>query len=265
MKARFSSIPVLVLLFLLSAFAANAQLPFPEGKLCAVTFTIDDGFWKSSKQMADILDKYQLKASFYLVTHWVKPMKTDEIGDGYNEDLDHGAWPLWKGVLERGHEIGSHTCTHPALPTIGPKDALREITESKQILIQELGIQEPVTFAYPYNQPSPEVTKMVGLHYLSARIGGKPLNEIGSTNLQAVSSWWPLSDTPLEEITAKIDAAKAKGDWLVIGLHGMNDEGWNPITPEKFEGVCKYLAADDTIGVTTFKEMSLRLKEMQEQ
>lgn len=263
MKKAFIFIMLVGLVFQDSSNAEDYKTIFPEGKQCAVSFTIDDGFWESSQQMADILDQYNLKASFYLVTHWVKPMKTDEIGDGYNEDLDHGAWPLWKNFLKRGHEIGSHSCTHPALPTIDAKDALQEITESKQILIDELGLEEPITFAYPYNQPSPEVIKMVGGHYLSARIGGKPFNEIASTDLQAINSWWPLSDTPLEEITAKIDEAKAKGYWLVIGLHGMNEEGWNPITPEKFEAVCKYLASDNAIWVTTFKEMSQRLKEWQ--
>ncbi|MDP8244813.1 MAG: polysaccharide deacetylase family protein [Candidatus Hinthialibacter antarcticus] len=264
MKIIFSSIIIFTLLFSFRVSGSESGAPFPEGKQCAVTFSIDDGFWGSSEQMADILDRYQLKASFYLVTHWVAPMKTDEIGDGYNEGASHGTWQQWKSILERGHEIGSHSCTHPALPTIDAKDALMEITESKQQLIDELGLQEPITFAYPYNQSSPEVKQMISGHYLSARIGGKPFNKIGPIDLQAVNSWWPLSNMPLEEIIAKIDEAKANGHWLVIGLHGMNDEGWNPITPQKFEGVCKYLASDSAIWVPTFREMTLRLKERQQ-
>ena len=174
MNNLFSRILILTLLYSFSAIASEPGAPFPDSKQCAVTFSIDDGFWESSKQMADILDRYQIKATFNLVTHWVAPMKTAEIGDGYNEGASHGTWAQWKTILDRGHEIGSHSCTHPALPTIDAEDALGEITESKQILINELGLQEPITFGYPYNQASPTIKQMVAGHYLSARIGGKP-------------------------------------------------------------------------------------------
>ncbi|MBI1389877.1 MAG: polysaccharide deacetylase family protein [bacterium] len=243
-----------VLLVSPSTFADEPAFEFPEGKQCAVTISIDDGFWDSASQMADLLDKYRLKASFNLITSWVKPMKTGEITDSYNEGADHGTWPQWKTLLDRGYEIGSHTCTHPALPTIDPEAYEKEISDSKRALIDNLGVAEPVTFAFPYNQSSPEVKAVVEKYYAAARVGGKIFNQPGELDLYNVQSWWPYSDTPLEEIVAKIDEAEAKGYWLVIGLHGMNEEGWHPIAPEKFEGMLKRLANDDAIWTATFKD-----------
>lgn len=251
------------LFFLIHSFVpavADDEFVWPEGKTCAVSFSIDDGFWNSCNEMAEIFDRHGLKGTFNLVTHWVEPMQVDKIGDSYNEGLYHGSWPQWKTLLDRGHEIGSHTLTHPALPTIPLEDARREIVESKAILCEKLGIEEPFTFGFPYNQPSPEVLEIVSEHYLAARVGGKIFNETpAALDMHQVQSWWPYSDTPLDEILAKIDEARQKGCWLVIGLHGMNDEGWHPITPEKFEAVCEYLAADDEIWTATFKEVALWL------
>jgi peptidoglycan/xylan/chitin deacetylase (PgdA/CDA1 family) len=57
----------------------------------------------------------------------------------------------WEQVVEMhqmGMVIGSHTMTHPNLPSAGPADAWREISESKARLERELGV--PVTmFSYP--------------------------------------------------------------------------------------------------------------------
>jgi len=40
---------------------------FPEGKRCAVTFSFDDGEY--DEQVIEILDKYNLKATFFLNSH----------------------------------------------------------------------------------------------------------------------------------------------------------------------------------------------------
>jgi peptidoglycan/xylan/chitin deacetylase (PgdA/CDA1 family) len=57
----------------------------------------------------------------------------------------------WEGVAEMsqlGMTIGSHTVTHPNLPSAGEADAWREIHDSKVRLERELG--RPVTmFSYP--------------------------------------------------------------------------------------------------------------------
>jgi peptidoglycan/xylan/chitin deacetylase (PgdA/CDA1 family) len=47
-----------------------------------------------------------------------------------------------------GMVMGSHTMTHPNLPSAGPDDAWREIADSKFALEQQLGV--PITmFSYP--------------------------------------------------------------------------------------------------------------------
>lgn len=227
--------------------------PFPEDKRCAVSFSIDDGFWNSCSVMARLLEEYEFRATFNLVTHWVDPMLTDTIEDVYNQGRYHGSWPEWQSLLDRGHEIGCHTATHPALPTQSIDRVRWELDESKRQLLKNLSIKDPITFAFPYNQSSPEVLAEVRKHFSASRWGGAPLNDISTMDRYRVQSWWPYSDTALEEIVAKINQAKEKEAWLVIGLHGVGDEGWHPVAVDKFEAVLAHLADDPEILVEPFQ------------
>lgn len=229
---------------------------FPEKKRYAVTFSIDDGFWHSCKAMAAVFAPHRIRATFNLVTHWVAPMQVETIDDVYNQNRYHGSWPEWKTLLEAGHEIGCHTATHPALPTRTPDEIRWELDASRETLLEHLPLQEPLTFAYPYNQTSPEVDAEVRKRFLSARVGGEPLNHPEDLNLYAVQSWWPYRDTALEEILARIDEAREKEAWLVLGLHGVGDEGWHPIPIDKLEAVASFLAHDSDVYTDTFKAMS---------
>jgi peptidoglycan/xylan/chitin deacetylase (PgdA/CDA1 family) len=70
-----------------------------------------------------------------------------------------------------GHEIGSHTCTHPNL-TFLPQDELeRELKESKDSL-ENLLDKEITSFAYPFTAYNEAVKKTVHKYYDVSRGGG---------------------------------------------------------------------------------------------
>lgn len=261
MKRRvfLQSLAVVPAIWIQAGHSANSA--FPGGKRFAVTFSIDDGFWQSTQEFMRLFEPYGYKATFNLVTNWITPKKSG-VNDEYNQDSTHGAWSNWKTVLKRGHEIGSHSLTHPHLPTLSLEELKRELLYSKRRITQELKLWGSKTFAFPYNDSSSEVREMVGRYYLAARVGTQTgeINEPGKIDFLQIRSWWPLSPAPLEEITAKIDRTREMGGWLVIGLHGMNGEGWNPITTEKMSGVLAYLAKQNDVYVDTFKKVAVWLK-----
>ena len=123
----------------------------PE-KTVAITF--DDGYLDNLEYAYPILEKYQAKATIYVVV------------DRHNRD-----WSTYKkahhnsGELAREPklndeqvqllansglvEIGSHTLTHANLDKLDDAQCLHELSDSKQQL--ESLIQQPVTsFAYPF-------------------------------------------------------------------------------------------------------------------
>ena len=71
--------------------------------------------------------------------------------------LEHEAYRLmgWDELVElrrRGHEIGSHTRTHPSLSQIDASALELEICGSYRDLKEKLGLQE-ISFAYPFGKP----------------------------------------------------------------------------------------------------------------
>lgn len=58
-------------------------------------------------------------------------------------------WPQLQEWVSEGHEVGSHTFSHAALPYCGVKRAQQEMTWSKQCLEDRLGVRI-AHFAYPW-------------------------------------------------------------------------------------------------------------------
>src|SRR5258707_1134747 len=81
-----------------------------EGRF--VTITFDDGLVHGARKAAAVLDEFGMRATFYLVTGWIRPRKVPWTRDRWNRGLDHGNWHDWVDLQNRGHDIGSHTVTH---------------------------------------------------------------------------------------------------------------------------------------------------------
>lgn len=78
-------------------------------KKVAITF---DASWPkdNTDEIIEILDKYDVKATFFLVGTWI----------------DHNPEKL-KKLYDKGHEIGNHTNSHPDMNSISRSDLIKEI------------------------------------------------------------------------------------------------------------------------------------------
>ena len=102
-----------------------------DKKVVALTF--DDGpESKITSQILDILDEYDIKATFFVVGQNVA-RNTDILKDIYN----------------RGHEIGNHSWSHKYLPKISKKSKEDEILKTEKLLVDVLGEYTPI-FRPPY-------------------------------------------------------------------------------------------------------------------
>lgn len=99
-------------------------------KVIALTF--DDGpHPRYTPRILELLERYQVKATFFMI--------------GENMAL----YPdLAKKVAESGHEIGSHTYTHPHMLKLSPKALLGEIKDSERIF-DTLELPKPTLFRPP--------------------------------------------------------------------------------------------------------------------
>jgi peptidoglycan/xylan/chitin deacetylase (PgdA/CDA1 family) len=123
--------------------AQAGEVP-PRG---TVAITFDDGY-RDNLFAARTLARLGLPACFFVTAAY---MGTDRI---YDWDWERPHLPNldWDDVREMhglGHEIGSHTLTHPDLAAIS-RDSMRyELGESKRRIEKELG-RSVRWFAYPF-------------------------------------------------------------------------------------------------------------------
>src|ERR1022692_4817337 len=79
---------------------ANNQFRWPEGKRVAVSLSFDDARASQVDVGLPLLDKYGVKATFYV----------NPTGDKWTTRLAG-----WKKAAAEGHEIGNHTMSHPCM------------------------------------------------------------------------------------------------------------------------------------------------------
>ena len=116
-----------------------------NGKLKAVTFSLDDGVTQD-KRAIDILNKYNLKATFNLNSSFFGLKgELDRNNHIIRHDKVHAC-----DVAEiyKGHEVAAHTLTHPMLPQEDDKTIIWQVEEDRKVLSALVGYN--VTgMAYP--------------------------------------------------------------------------------------------------------------------
>jgi peptidoglycan/xylan/chitin deacetylase (PgdA/CDA1 family) len=227
---------------------AKQDFPWPAGKKMALSLTFDDARLSQIDTGIPLLDKYGVKATFY-----ISPGSMMKRSD------------KWKIALLNGHDIGNHSVYHPCSGnfTWSRNTALEEYTlqkmmtelDSANILIKEiLGIQ-PVSFAYPCGQTfigrGINVQSYVPLIAFLFESGRGWLNEAPNdpafcdlSQLNAAE----LDGKSFEQVLKLIETAKANGHWLILAGHEMNEEGFQTSRLKTIEAICKY-ASDPSNGI----------------
>lgn len=109
----------------LGVFGIKRKLPIysvdTKEKKIAISF---DASWGADNtlKLLDTLDKYKVKATFFLVGRWV---------DEYPNET--------KEIFKRGHEIGNHSDKHPTMTKLSREDMIKEISNCDAKLMSLTG------------------------------------------------------------------------------------------------------------------------------
>ncbi|HKC11426.1 MAG TPA: polysaccharide deacetylase family protein [Vicinamibacteria bacterium] len=132
--------------------------PLPEG---ALALTFDDGFEDNFTVASPILERFGLRATFFIATGYVGAAGTlDRYRRCCSADriLD---WNQVRALQTRGHAIGGHSRTHRELALLTPTEALGEAEGCAQDIEAETG-ERPRLFCYPRGSENAEVRRLVG-------------------------------------------------------------------------------------------------------
>lgn len=117
----------------------------PSKKRIALTF--DDGpHPEVTKQILELLEKYNAKATFFMLGSRVQ------------------YYPgLAREVYDAGHEIGNHTWTHPVLTKMTPGAIQKEYESTEQAIVNAIG-ENSTVFRPPYGAINDSVRKLIPIH-----------------------------------------------------------------------------------------------------
>ncbi len=220
-----------------------------DNKKAAYTLTIDDGVPKPTPVMAKIFSDNNVKATWYpVVKDW-----TD--------------WNMWAELVKAGHEVGSHTRTHPRLKDLTEAQKTAEIIESRTIMEREIGKLVPgykcLTFAFPggFADADQASLDMAGKTYVAAKRGWG-INPT-SPELNGYKSQGSRTATPLSELNGWVDEALKTGGWQTETHHGIEGVGgWEALPLEVFEEHVKYVAGKrDQLWIDTAAEIARYIRE----
>ncbi len=220
----------------------NKQLPhhFPGGRNKAVTLSYDDGTIHD-RQLVSLLDTYGIRASFHLNsgklgTHGY--LRPDEIRSLYD-----------------GHEIASHSATHPNLCEFDEPMIVREVIEDVEKLT-ELAARPVRGFSYPYGAYNDYVAEIL------AKIGIVYARTVQSTFQfslpQNFMQWHPTchhEDNLVELARSFINMEIPAGACAVLYVWGHSYEFHDRDNWDIMREFCKEIAKDSSIWPATSIEL----------
>lgn len=117
------------------ASSTKKQLPIycteQQKRVASLSF---DAAWgnEDTKLLIDILGKYNVKATFFVVGEWV---------DKYPESV--------KQLADAGHEIMNHSNTHPHMPNLSRDEMIKQLSACND-KIESITKRRPILFRAPY-------------------------------------------------------------------------------------------------------------------
>ncbi|KAF5657066.1 polysaccharide deacetylase family [Fusarium heterosporum] len=123
-----------------------------------IALTFDDGPYAYTNELLDQLKKYGYKATFFM------------NGNNWSNIKDYKS--TVQRVLKEGHQLGSHTYSHPDLAKISNADVRKQMTRLEADFLSLVGkwptYMRPPYFSYNSNTLS--VMKTLGYHVINADV-----------------------------------------------------------------------------------------------
>lgn len=222
-----------------------AGFEWPEQVAGAVSLTFDDGMRSQREIAVPLLDRHDLKATFYL---------------NPKDDFATALAP-WQAAAAAGHELGNHTVNHPCsknfsfitenrrqgLEDMSWEQMAWEIDETSRRLDALVPDQGAVSFAYPCYQPfigrgmeRRSYVPLVVERCVAGRGRGERPNDPAYCDLGYLWSF-ACERMSAAELIGLAEQAANEGKWAIMTFHGVH-EGHLSIGENDLEELAGFLA-----------------------
>ncbi|GAA0934333.1 polysaccharide deacetylase family protein [Virgisporangium aurantiacum] len=192
-----------------------------------VSLTFDDAWRSQFTAGIPALNKYGMKATFYMLT-------------GETADPQYMTVDQMKQIQAGGHEIASHTIDHPHLPTLSAAEIDRQLKDSQAALRGWMGPGVAKNFCTPFGEYNSTVVSTAKTYYRSHRSTDEGFNTKDATDVYNIKVQNILGTTTPAQVGLWIDQAKRDNSWLVLVYHevGANSAVEDPtysVTPANLD------------------------------
>lgn len=233
-------------------YHSNAGSLFESGKIAEAYEMIDAGY-------------EQVRGSKLKITN-------DNILQ--NKSFEATTWEDYKTYAAEGHEIASHTVTHPRLAVLDEANLLYELEQSKADIQKFLGKKYTFSAECPYGTEDERVMEYAHKIYPALR------NRMPESYLDELNRWskrqagesdkeyvqWqrgPLTNISMEVMKSWVDTCVVHNNiWLVLVFHGIDGIGWEPRTGAELEEYFNYMNERKVhLWVATFSDVTKYIRE----
>lgn len=222
-----------------------------------LTLSFDDGFKKSFIKTAEIHEEYGLKACLNIIAsaHLWENGGPNE----YHRDAV-GNFDDWNKLQQRGHEIMPHSWAHNNLVETPFEEAAELIDKCLEYFEGNLeGFEtKNAVYNFAYNASNAKLEDYALSKVRAVRTGG--WNILGPA---IMNNPFPVDKNPVrlgcwsfgpenadEWVEAEVEKfLKTEGGWLILNLHGLDEEGWGPVSSAYLDKFLKRMVNVDFLDI----------------
>jgi oligosaccharide reducing-end xylanase len=193
-----------------------------------------------------MFDAKGLKITLFTVTSWVSD------------------WSKVQGAASEGHEIASHTVTHPNLGTVSAAQITNELNNSQVAINNYIPGQQCVTVAYPNCvEPNDAITAS---YYVAGRTCSGSVVPSTPANFYNISCYICGSQGTVNtfaSFTNNANSAANSRGWCVYLIHGIDaDGGYSPLSSALLQSAVNFFSTNQNrYWIQTFGNVVRYIKE----
>ena len=174
----------------------------------AISFTFDDAFYDQWELAVPMLEKYGIKATFFVTTAVISD-ETEGLPQKHIRNFRYMGWKNLRKIAGMGHELGNHSSVHVGYTHVKDDNELvKYITDAHKLISENTGFT-PVSFCYPGNDRDGRARAIVHRYYDFTR------------EYQWVYGGDNFSTSA--DMNRDLDSFIKEGKWIVPMIHGITE------------------------------------------
>jgi peptidoglycan/xylan/chitin deacetylase (PgdA/CDA1 family) len=233
----------------LMGFGLGLESFVDNRKTHILTLSFDDGFKKSFYKVAEIHKEYGLSACLNVIAMGHIP---GFVNDKFIPQDILGDFNDWNKIKSMGHEIMPHSWDHKNLTELSQIEAKENLDKCFDYFEKNLDGYDAknAVYNFAYNASNQDLDEYALKRVRAIRAGGwlvlnkTKYNPIPNNSHQLKLGCWGQGPNNCDAyIDAEINEFLAgSGGWLILNVHGLDNEGWGPLSTVYLDNLYKRLS-----------------------